>query len=195
MRFISFEHSQLTYYADFMFYGAASLALALFLIVAAPAEQRLALLGFAFSGLVGWTLIEYGLHRLVLHRVRPFCTWHAEHHRRPVALIGTPTLVSAALIVLLIFLPALVWQGLWLATALTFGVLTGYLGYSITHHATHHWRSDNAWLMRRKVWHAKHHRTNVVAGHYGVTCSIWDYVFGSCSSESTPTLSGDKPSE
>ncbi|GAB1426064.1 hypothetical protein MASR2M16_32980 [Thauera terpenica] len=33
------------------------------------------------AGLVGWTLIEYLLHRFMLHRVEPFRAWHVEHHR------------------------------------------------------------------------------------------------------------------
>jgi len=67
---------------------------------------------------------------------------------------------------------------LWRASALTLGLLTGYLGYAITHHAIHHWRADNAWLKERKYWHALHHHSEQ-PGCYGVTSSVWDRVFGS----------------
>ncbi len=43
---------------------------------------------------------------------------------------------------------------------------------------THHWRSDNAWLRRRKRWHALHHHTGH-PGFYGVTSPFRDHVFGS----------------
>ena len=133
----------------------------------------------ALAGLVSWTAIEYALHRFVLHGMQPFARWHAEHHQRPRALICSPTIVSASLIVTLVFLPALLLGGLWRACALTLGVLAGYLAYAITHHATHHWRADNAWMKDRKRWHALHHRQADHPGHYGVTSAFWDHVFGS----------------
>jgi cyclopropane-fatty-acyl-phospholipid synthase len=67
----------------------------------------------------------------------------------------------------------------WQACALTLGVVTGYLAYSVTHHAIHHWRGDNVWLLQRKRWHALHHQDVELAGCFGVTSGIWDHVFGS----------------
>jgi cyclopropane-fatty-acyl-phospholipid synthase len=77
----------------------------------------------------------------------------------------------------LVFLPVLIWSDLWRACALTLGVLTGYMVYTMTHHATHHWRADNSWLRQRKRWHALHHHLER-PGYYGVTTSFWDNVFG-----------------
>lgn len=173
------EHSKLVYRADFALYGAASVGLAVYLMVASPREQGLAIMALALIGLLGWTLIEYVLHRFILHGLPPFSEWHAAHHRRPTALISTPTLMSATLIAALVFLPEWALGGPWHACALTFGVLTGYLAYSITHHATHHWHADNAWFKRRQHWHALHHSSIGKPGHYGVTSAFWDHVFGS----------------
>ncbi len=173
----SIEHSQTAYRADFALYGAASLGLASALLWAGPPGERLALTGLAAGGLVGWSALEYALHRYVLHGLQPFSRWHGEHHARPTALICAPTLLSATLIVVLVFLPALALGGAWPACALTFGVLTGYLAYAVTHHAVHHWHGQNAWLMRRKRWHALHHGTRADPGHYGVTTGVWDRVF------------------
>tara|TARA_R110002074_G_scaffold90763_3_gene198817 strand:+ start:1632 stop:1898 length:267 start_codon:yes stop_codon:yes gene_type:complete len=79
----------------------------------------------------------------------------------------------------LVFLPALVLSGnLWRACALTLGVLVGYLFFSITHHAIHHWSADSAWLKQRKRWHAQHHVTRQ-SGCFGVTSAFWDHVFRS----------------
>jgi sterol desaturase/sphingolipid hydroxylase (fatty acid hydroxylase superfamily) len=136
-------------------------------------------------GLAGWTAIEYVMHRFVLHGLRPFSQWHAQHHQRPVALISTPTIVSATLIAALVYLPARLLGGLWQAGALTLGVMAGYLAYAVAHHATHHWRADSAWLKRRKRWHALHHHLADSPACYGVTTSFWDHVFGSVPRAST----------
>ncbi len=163
MRFFSFEHSAAAYQADFVLYGAAVVALA---------------------GGMAWTAIEYVLHRYVLHGLQPFRHWHEQHHRRPHALICTPTALSATFIGLLVFLPALVLGNLWQACALTLGLLSGYLAYAITHHALHHGHAeaflgtDSAWMKRRKRWHALHHRV-VPHAHYGVTSAFWDYIWRS----------------
>ena len=178
MNLLTLEHSKLAYRADFALYAAAVTVLAALLLLAGPGEQRLALASLALAGLAGWTVIEYALHRFVLHGLAPFRRWHAEHHDRPTALICAPTILSAAAIVILVTLPAWLLGNLWSACALTFGVLAGYLAYAITHHATHHWHADTAWLKQRKRWHALHHYVGA-AGCYGVTSSFWDHVFGS----------------
>jgi cyclopropane-fatty-acyl-phospholipid synthase len=58
-------------------------------------------------------------------------------------------------------------------------VLAGYLAYTVTHHATHHWRGESAWLLRRKQWHAQHHHRSAQPGFFGVTSGFWDGIFGS----------------
>jgi cyclopropane-fatty-acyl-phospholipid synthase len=177
MHLFSLQHSKFAYRADLILYGVMSLSLATMLIIAGPQNQWLNMLGFALMGLVSWTLIEYVLHRFVLHGLRPFSAWHAEHHQHPAALISSPTILSASLITGLVFLPALIMAGVWHAWALTFGVLTGYFAYSITHHAIHHWHANNIWLKQCKHWHALHHSPARQLGHYGVTSAFWDHVF------------------
>jgi cyclopropane-fatty-acyl-phospholipid synthase len=186
MHIFTLEHSKTAYRVDFALYCAIVMGLAVFLMVNGPREQRVEIIVFALAGLISWTAIEYALHRFVLHGLQPFRRWHEEHHRRPMALIFTPTILSATLIVILIFIPALLVFGLWCAFALTLGVLTGYLSYTITHHAVHHWRADSAWLKRRKRWHALHHHRIEQSGYYGVTSSFLDHVFGSIQREDTP---------
>lgn len=172
----SIEHGRAAYWADFGIYGAAVAALAILLSAFAPRELWPSLAALVVFGAAAWTLIEYAVHRFVLHGLEPFLSWHAEHHERPTALISTPTLLSASLVVSLVFLPALLAAGFWRASALTLGVIAGYLAYAVTHHATHHWRSCGPWMTRRKRWHARHHH---MAACYGVSCSFWDRVFGS----------------
>lgn len=178
MRLLTLEHGKLAYRADFALYGIAVLLLASYLLVAQAHQQIPRNMAIVFAGLASWTLIEYLLHRFVLHGVAPFRGWHEEHHERPVALICAPTIMSATLIVVLVFLPALELFGLTRACAFTLGVLMGYLTYSVTHHAVHHWRADTAWLKQRKRWHAMHHHVERPVC-YGVTTAFWDHVFGS----------------
>lgn len=177
MRLFTIEHSRTAYIADFCLYGLCVLALALLLAFHSPVTQRLSTALFAVIGLMSWSLLEYALHRVVLHEWPLFKVWHAAHHERPTALICTPTVLSATLIGGLIFIPSLLTLGLWHAIALTFGVLTGYLAYAITHHGIHHWHTDLEWLKHRKYRHALHHRPNGPHACYGVTSSLWDRVF------------------
>lgn len=178
MSIFSLEHSKVEYYADFVLYSLAVVALAIFLLLDSPREQWLATVATVLVGLASWTSIEYALHRFVLHVLPPFCHWHALHHQRPMALICTPTILSASLIITLIFLPMLAMSNLWRASAMTLGILAGYLLYSIVHHAIHHWHVDNAWLKKLKYWHGQHHHTGRLCC-FGVTSTFWDRVCGS----------------
>src|SRR5450755_1970130 len=179
MALFTIEHSKAAYGVDFAVYGAAVAGLAVALVVALPRAQWLEIAALVATGLAAWTAIEYAIHRFVLHGMQPFRRWHTEHHERPTALICAPTIVSALLIATLVFLPAWISAGIWRASALTLGVLIGYLAYAITHHATHHWRANNVWLSRRKRWHALHHHHAVRPHCFGVTSAFWDHVFGS----------------
>ena len=178
---LKLEHSLLAYRADFVLYGVAVALLAAVLLLGTPLAQRLAVAISALLGLCSWTAIEYAFHRFILHGLQPFKRWHAEHHARPMALICTSTILSATLIAVLVFLPALLLGNLWSAGGVTLGVLTGYLFYGITHHATHHWRASHPWLKQRKRWHALHHHVADHPVYFGVTSSFWDLVFGSVS--------------
>lgn len=178
MGLFSLEHSKAAYGADFVLYGLAVALLGAFVLFDAAPHHLIEGASLTLLGVAGWTAIEYGLHRFVLHGLQPFKAWHAVHHERPTALICAPTILSATLIVALVFLPALVLGNLWRACALTLGVLAGYLAYAITHHATHHWRAGGGWLKRRKRWHALHHHARRPVC-YGVTSGFWDLAFGS----------------
>ena len=171
------EHSPLAYAVDFIFYGVLTASLAMTLVVFGLGKHPFQLAAIACTGAIAWTLFEYAIHRFVLHGLRPFSDWHAEHHRRPMALICAPTLVSAALIVAVVVVPALLWIGALRAGALTLGVLAGYLAYSTMHHAAHHWRPSSGWARACKRRHALHHQHAGRGGHYGVTSGFWDRVF------------------
>ena len=181
MKLFKIEHSQLAYRFDLVFYGVAPVLLAVLMCVYAPAAAKIKWIALAVLGFLSWSLMEYVLHRFILHGVAPFNRWHGEHHQRPMALICLPTAWSAGLIVLLVFGPSLWLWGYWPAATLTLGVLTGYSAYTLLHHATHHWHSQNAWFRMRRRDHAIHHamykRVGSPGGYFGVTSHVWDQVF------------------
>jgi cyclopropane-fatty-acyl-phospholipid synthase len=178
MTFFTIEQTKAVYWADFAFYGLTIMLLAVFLAVGSPHAMRAKCAYLAIAGVVGWSALEYVVHRFVLHGIQPFRRWHAEHHARPAALIGTPTIITAGLLGTLLFLPTWEMAGAWSACALTFGVLSGYFAYATMHHAIHHWRSNSAWFRRRQRWHFIHHHDRQ-SFCFGVTSGIWDTAFGS----------------
>ena len=130
----------------------------------------------ALMGLVGWTLLEYVLHRWLLHRVPPFRRLHEAHHARPSDLIGTPTWLSAPLF-------AVAWALLAhelsrsAAGGAAVGLMLGYLAYCLLHDAVHHLRATpGSWLAHAKRRHARHHRRGA-SSDFGVTTDVWDRVF------------------
>ena len=179
MSLFSLEHSKLAYWSDFAFYGVAVSVLSAWVAFISPRGHAVESAALVLLGFASWSLLEYLIHRFVLHGVAPFSGWHLQHHQRPTALVSAPTLLSAVLLASLVFLPALALGGVWVSSSLFLGVVLGYLAYAVVHHATHHWRAGSAWARRRKLWHALHHRHAADACCYGVTSGLWDHVFAS----------------
>jgi cyclopropane-fatty-acyl-phospholipid synthase len=190
MSLLSLEHSVTAYRLDFALYALLCMGTATALLTTSPVGSGAVLLLWVAGGVALWSLLEYLLHRFVLHGVAPFSRWHGQHHVRPQALIASPIALSLSLFLLLGALPAWWLLGTWPATALTLGLLTSYLVYGLTHHATHHktvpWIRHNAWISRCRVRHAMHHATHHIQArgeickpcHFGVSNSFWDTVFG-----------------
>lgn len=181
MKIFKIEHGQLAYRLDLILHATSPVLLALAILIHAPLNHRKELLVFVVLGVISWSLIEYLLHRFILHGVAPFKRWHDEHHQRPMALICLPTAFSIGLIFTLVFLPGAWLLGAWHAGGLTLGVLMGYAAYSFVHHATHHSQSQNVWFRKRRRHHALHHamhkKNDRAIGHFGVTSNFWDRIF------------------
>ncbi len=171
--------SKLTYYADFVVYPVVIFGLATAVLPHASWQNRTEWLGCAVAGFVIWTLLEYFLHRSVLHRKTYFAPMHGEHHASPLAFIGTPAWVSVSVLSAGILLPVWWWVGFNVADGLTFGVMSGYWWYGIVHHFIHHASNDSSpsYFNDLRAWHMRHHYSPK-NGNFGVTTSIWDHVFG-----------------
>jgi len=181
MKLFNMEHSHWAYRFDLLFYGFSPWVIAYFVAAYSPIGSGTVLLVLTCLGIVMWSLLEYVLHRFILHGVAPFSRWHAEHHQRPMAWIFLPTAFSLGLIFLLVFLPNFWRQSFWPSAALTLGVLTGYAAYTLLHHATHHSKSQNQWFRARQRNHAIHHamskKPGARVGNFGVTSNLWDRIF------------------
>ena len=173
--------SKLSYYADFVVYPSLILLLSAGTLYVLALPQRLEWFLAVAAGAASWTLLEYVLHRAILHRVRFFNRMHDAHHENPNSLVGTPTWLTATLGALAL-LPVSVFSELSLASGLSVGLMLGYLWYAALHHALHHHRiGPSSFFYRAKLHHAQHHHGR---GHcnFGVTTVLWDRVFGSAAS-------------
>lgn len=131
-------------------------------------------------GFLIWSLLEYLLHRWLLHGRLPAARReHAKHHRDAQATVATPLLAIP------IFM-SLIWAALTLLTSnavaslVTFGVYAGYNYFAIVHHMQHF---HPELLARTRLFrhqlrlHELHHRHP--DKQFGISTSIWDRVFGS----------------
>jgi dihydroceramide fatty acyl 2-hydroxylase len=143
----------------------------------APAIDWLGGLILLASGLLTWTLFEYLLHRLMLHRVEPFQGWHRQHHLHPDVPMRTPVTYSLMLLLPLAGLPLLLHTHVGAAAAFSLGQLVGYLLQEIVHHGLHKAaRPVGAWLSSRWREHDfHHHRDEHLA--YGTLTRFCDDVF------------------
>jgi cyclopropane-fatty-acyl-phospholipid synthase len=136
------------------------------------------LIGTVF-GFAVFTLVEYAIHRWLLHD--PEC-WlyplHEAHHQHPEG--AAAFLAPASLVVLMpiwwLFADVLHVPG---ASFFFCGFSASYFYYGLLHHFEHSVRINQIpfrWLQGRWAAHSVHHHLDYT--NYGVMTSFWDYVFG-----------------
>jgi sterol desaturase/sphingolipid hydroxylase (fatty acid hydroxylase superfamily) len=178
--------SPIVYYSDFVAYPILVATLA---TVGLSGSTRIAAFWWlvTFGSFVAvWTLIEYALHRLVLHQLPVVREMHEEHHVHETASTGTPLWLSLSAHGLLVFIPFWLFAGFELASAVSSGLMAGYMWYICTHHAIHHRHpTHGGYLYRLKRRHALHHYIDGKS-NFGVTTDFWDRIFGSAASRRPP---------
>lgn len=171
------EWSRRLFFLDFLVFP---LAILLCLTAATDNEANASYLVLVLLFAVGyaaWTLTEYLMHRFVFHHFPVFTAMHLAHHKEPHELIGTPTIVTLAAFALLVFWPMHAFAGLEQASALSAGMMSGYLAYVGVHYIVHNVGSGGLpWMKRLIRLHAVHHHD--IHHNFGVTTDIWDRVFG-----------------
>jgi sterol desaturase/sphingolipid hydroxylase (fatty acid hydroxylase superfamily) len=165
------------YYADFFASLACSVALCALAIWQGTWLGQPEWLVSFLMGVGLWTLLEYGIHRWLYHGVDFFKRLHGAHHDEPCAYISAPPFLGIASIFLVVHVP-LATLSLVVASGVTSGVLLGYFGYQLVHHATHFWHpARGSYLYRVRLRHSLHHFHDEL-GNFGITTAFWDQVFG-----------------
>jgi sterol desaturase/sphingolipid hydroxylase (fatty acid hydroxylase superfamily) len=169
---------RLGYFSDFFVYPALIAGLSAWGLSGATLEAATRWIGLALCSLALWTLLEYLLHRYVLHHFPYVKEMHHAHHVEEKASIGTPTWASLGVFAIVIVLPAWLGLGPFMASAITAGMMAGYLWYISVHHIVHHWHpGHSSYVYGLKRRHALHHHFDETA-NFGVSSSFWDRVFG-----------------
>ncbi|HWU61598.1 MAG TPA: sterol desaturase family protein [Ensifer sp.] len=169
--------SKLNYYSDFVVYPLSILVLAILGVLSAGGRAAESWVVIFLSSILAWTLVEYVLHRFLFHHFPYIRDMHENHHHAERELIGSPIWLSLLAHLVIVFLPALLLFNLPVATALSAGLMTGYLWYVAVHHIIHHWHvSHRGYLYQLKRRHALHHH-GPEGFNFGVTTGFWDRVF------------------
>jgi len=175
-------------YPSTIFYPVAFVA-----VVAAAARSgnfgRIA--AFAALGFAAWTLVEYLVHRYILHGRfadgpgvqhflhKQFDHLHLAHHARPWDgnhVNGTlkDTLVPAVVFMLI----ALVAGPLDTWPVFVASLMLGYIAEEWVHHSVHFYQFDNSYFRYIKKHHLFHHSKRGAEVGFGLTSGAWDLVVG-----------------
>jgi sterol desaturase/sphingolipid hydroxylase (fatty acid hydroxylase superfamily) len=130
------------------------------------------------AGFMAWGLLEYVMHRWVLHGPPTFARdGHLRHHADSEDLLSTPIFVSGVVGCIIWALLSLVLPPSVAAVAVG-GTYWGYVYYSTLHHLLHHRGlviARSAYFRRMHLRHRVHHANSRV--NFGVSTSVWDRVF------------------
>jgi sterol desaturase/sphingolipid hydroxylase (fatty acid hydroxylase superfamily) len=160
------------------------------LLLAWRAGELAPALAFLALGLLAWTLVEYLVHRYILHVAFPkrggvlrralhhlFDASHADHHAQPFDGYHINGHVDTLWVAVLAF-PLSFLAPPFTASLFVAGVFFAYLVEEWAHHAMHfeNYRWGYFQYVRRR--HLYHHSKLGVGTAYGITSDFWDKVFG-----------------
>jgi len=146
-------------------------------------------LGFAAMGVAAWTLVEYLVHRHILHVAFPneggpmrrwlhcmFDASHADHHARPwdgnyINGHLDTLFVAAALAPLSLLAPS------YTASVAVAALLASYVFEEWIHHAVHFWNFPSTYFQYIRRRHLYHHSRHGSRTAFGITSDLWDKVF------------------
>ncbi len=155
--------------------AGAGIAVAVHVLAETGLPAWLALVLMA-GGFALWTLLEYLLHRFVLHGLEPFRAWHEHHHRLPDEPIRIPLAFSVPLALVLLVAPALLLRNVAFGASLSAGLLAGELVQELIHDRLHRGRSGG-WLGVRRAHHGFHHVQDAQRA-FGTLSGFWDRLLG-----------------
>ena len=170
--------NKINYYGEFILYPVLIASLAAVTLWRSPPERLPIWLVAFISGVWLWTLVEYILHRYVLHHVPYIRQIHQAHHDEQEALVGTPVWIRLGSFAVFLILPLRVVADPTIAAGVTAGMMLGYFCFETMHHVLHHWRIEpGSYAYQLKRRHMLHHYFDNT-GNFGVTNGLWDKLFG-----------------
>lgn len=120
--------SKLGYFSEFLLFPPLVLIATLYRSLIPP-QPVICVIVYG-GGLVGWSLIEYLLHRVVFHHAPILSQIHEWHHRSPQDLIGTPAWASVLIGLIVVAGPSWAVFGFGLGTAARRALLPATCGTS-----------------------------------------------------------------
>jgi sterol desaturase/sphingolipid hydroxylase (fatty acid hydroxylase superfamily) len=146
-------------------------------------------LAYLAVGVMAWTLLEYLVHRFILHGRFPdgpgffkhrvhtfFDTMHADHHQRPwdgMYINGyLDSIPFAALLVAVSFLLTPYYK----APVLVAGLLQCYVLEEWIHYSVHFCRFRSRYFQYIRFHHWYHHSPHGSARGFGLTSGLWDRI-------------------
>jgi len=148
-----------------------------------------------FIGLFFWTFAEYILHRFIFHfpaknewQERLAFLFHGIHHKQPrvkTRLVMPPAVsIPLALIfygLFFLIIDILLGIPVWISPIFA-GFILGYITYDMMHYSTHHFPMRKGYFRMVRQQHM-HHHFQTPDQRYGVSNTLWDYVFGTMPKE------------
>jgi len=151
-----------------------------------PGSVLVNVLPFLLIGIVAWTLLEYGFHRILLHAefrspiMQKFINAsHLRHHAAPRDPDQILVQLSFALVISAVLYGAILiaTRDAFVTSGVMSGVWLGFLYYEAVHYRVHLSLAHSALLQQQRRAHFYHHFSD--SGKcFGVTSPLWDYVFG-----------------
>ena len=139
--------------------------------------------GLVIGGFI-YTFIEYWFHRYLLH-VSILKKAHDNHHKNPTKLkiIATP-LLPVQIYEIIIMVTISYFFGCYFANLCQIGISISQVIMDYVHYFEH--SSYNPWfLISARSFHKLHHRISNHDLGFGLTCTFWDYIFGTLPDKNT----------
>jgi sterol desaturase/sphingolipid hydroxylase (fatty acid hydroxylase superfamily) len=168
-------------------YPTYALALLLFAWREAQLARALVFLGL---GVLAWTLVEYFVHRYILHVAFPkrghlvrralhhlFDASHADHHAQPFDGYHINGHLDTLWLAVWVF-PLSLLAPPFTASLFVAGLFLAYMAEEWAHHAMHFENFSWSYFQYVRRRHLYHHSRNGVGTAYGITSDFWDKVFG-----------------